>query len=569
MGLDYGFWLPNLLAGDFWHAHNSLFAMPWFTPSECAGAPLHADPQGAYLSVTQFLSFVVSPLRAVQWSFFLYAACGFAGTYLLAGSRFGCSRPASLLAALLFTLNGFYSARFLAGHLSFAPFVVVPAMAVYLLGAHTSRRGETARILLFGVLLAAMLQAGTTVMIPPALYSVAIIVVMHALVTGGPLGRPAIRGACGLLLGVALCAGKLAAVFALMGNLPRDIYPLPGFSNILQAAWVALRCVFLWPSGSMTKGLVHTRLILELHEFDYRVGPAPLILFGLLAWRAWQRRGEARLSRRTRLLWELLAALLVIPLAMNTYAYYWTAFLKLLPIIRNSSSLVRWFAAYMAPACIGAGLALDRLTADATTNRRWLWSCAAAALTCICLLASDRSYYGLDGIGKYNSGPIEASWSASTRVHQTPAVRQITIPLSADGTPDMSTDRGNQLAWGASPLLCYDPIFGYRLEAFHLGSSHAGPVLDERRHGDRLELNLKDPACYVFPGANDCVPGDNFTVAQTDQAVAFASYRAFAFKKPWWAHLADWISVLALAGAVAGAIWLSWPRRTHPKAHAS
>ncbi len=568
MSLDYGFWLPSLLAGDFWHAHNSIFALPWFTPSECAGAPLYADPQGAYLSLTQFLSFVVSPVRAVQVSFFAYASCGFAGTYLLAGSRFGCSRPASVLAAILFGLNGFYCARFLAGHLSFAPFAWVPAMAVCLLGAAGSRRGELARVLLFGVLVAGMLQAGTAVIIPAALYSVVILAVLHALATGAGLRPACLRAAGGLALALALCAGKLAAIFALMGNLPRDSYPLPGFANILSAAGIALRCVFFWPSASMTQSLVNSRLILEIHEFDYRVGPVPLILFAALAWRAWQHRKVTTLSRHTRVLWEVMAALLVLPLAMNTYAHYWTAFLKLLPIIRNSSSLVRWFASYMAPASIGAAWALDRLVADQGA-RRWLWSGAGAVVTAVCLLASDRSYYGPRGIGAYNSRPIEASWTVSTKVGQTPPIGQIVIPKGADGQPDMSTDRGNMMAWGASPLLCYDPIFGYRLEAFRRGNLHPGPVTDQTNIGGRLELNLKNPACYVFPGANACVPGDSFTAAQTGQALAFASYRQFAFSKPWWAHVADLVSILAAIGTPFAALAIFWPRLALSKARSS
>ena len=557
LGVDYGFWLPNLLAGDFWHYNSPAYAMPWFNPSECGGVPLHADPQGAYLSLPQGLTFLVPPIAALQLSYAIYATGAFAGTYWLANRRFGCSRAGSLLAATLFTLNGFFAARMMVGHLSFAPFALVPAMAGCLLGPGNQRRGEWARILGFAALLAIAVQAGMAVLILPVFYGLALLAVLGALSASSGLRLPAKRALAGGALALALCAGKLAAVVALMANLPRDAYPLPGFPNILLTTWTALRCLFLWPASNMTEGLVNTVLRFELHEFDYRVGPAPLLLFAAAAWQAWRRRGAAPLSTRNRLLWEGLALLLLIPLALNTYATQWTALLKLIPILRSASSLLRWFAAYMPAAAIGAALALDYLT----STRRWQFAGAGIALTCVCLLASDRSFYGLGGVGGYDPRPIQASWHAAAKTGHNPAVRYLSVPANPDGTPDMSTNRGNMIAFGRSPLLCYDPIFGYRLEAFHQGSLHPGPVLDETRIGDRTELNLKNPACYVFPGANACKVGDTFTSAQRAEAVDFASYRPFAFHKPWWAHMADWVGILALAGTVGAAGWTLWPRR--------
>ena len=77
LGVDYAFWLPDLLAGDFWHANAPWSAMPWFNPSQCAGVPFHADPQGAYLSLTQWLTFVTGPVRAGHVSIVAYAFVGF------------------------------------------------------------------------------------------------------------------------------------------------------------------------------------------------------------------------------------------------------------------------------------------------------------------------------------------------------------------------------------------------------------------------------------------------------------------------------------------------------------
>ena len=285
-----------------------------------------------------------------------------------------------------------------------------------------------------------------------------------------------------------------------------------------------------------------------------------LVLFTAAAVLAWRRRRPPRPApANSRLLSEALALLLLIPIALNTYIPPWTAFLKLIPILRSASSMLRWFAAYMPPAAIGAALALDRIAQPARAPA-WLLSVAGILVTCLCALGADRSFYGPDHAATYDPRPIAASWGAGL----VPAITRLDIPKNPSGTPDMSSNRGNLLTTGRSPLLCYDPIFGYRLEAFRQGSLHPGPILDETASGGRQELNLKNPACYVYPAANACTPGDTFTISQRAQAQSFAAYEPFAFAKPWWARLADWTGIataLAIAAAIGGLL-LTSRRRT-------
>ncbi len=571
LGVDWGFWLPNLLAADAFHHTAPAWAVPWFTPSQCAGVPLHADPQGLVLSLTQALTFVVSPLRAVQLSFAAYAACGFLGAFWLARGRFGCSRPASLLGATLFALNGFYAARMMVGHLSFAPFMLIPAMAACVAGPAGRWRAEVWRCAGLGVLFAACVQAGMAVLVLPAMLCLATLAVLHGAVAGGKLRAAALRLVLGVGLGLVLCAGKLAAGLALLSHVPRDAYPLPGFANLLQAAWAAMRCVFFWPSAQMNDAMVNNPFTLELHEFDYRAGPVPLLLIAAAGARAWRERTGARGPAHVRLLWEALALLLLVPLALNTHGGFWTAFLKHVPLLRNASTMLRWFAAYIPPACIGAALALDRLTVS--SSRRWAGAASGAAITVCCLLCADRGVYGAGGLGVYDPAPVQASWRALAATGQVTPIDRLSVLTDAQGRRDMSIRRTNQMTQGASPLFCYDPLFGYRLEGFRQGTLHAGPVIDQTSLGARTELNLKNPACYVFPGANGCAPGDTFTAAQAPAAADFAAYRPFAFAKPWWAEAADWISLVSLAvtilltGATLGGVRDAFSRRRSAAGH--
>ncbi len=565
LGADYSSFLPTMLAGDFWHMRNGLGAVPWFNPAECGGVPFQADPQGAYYALPQFLSFAVTPIRALQISFLVYGAAGFLGTFALARNAFRMSVQAGLLAALLFALNGMFPARMLVGHLSFAPFMLLPAAACCLLGTdppQAHRRRLVLRVLLFGVIFAGMFESGMLVLIPPAVLSLVMIAVIHGIVTGGLTRAPFLRLAAGSAVALILAAGKLAAVWGLMAHLPRDNYPLPGFINALETLWVAFRTLFFGPFDDMPRNLANSFLFLEPHEWDYRVGPVPLLL--MAAGVAMMVRDGLALTQARKTAWQVLVILLLIPIALNTYGVGWTALLKALPILRNSSSLVRWFAAYMLPAILAAGLALDRL-AGIAAFRPWRVFAAAASAAVLVLLAADRnSLYGPQSIVSYNPRTIEAAWHASSRTGHFPPIGRMSVLMTRDGQVDTnSLTRQDGVALGISQIFCYDPIFGYRLERFRRGNLHVGGVLDVAgvdEMGGGI-LNIKNPACYVFPDENACAPGDEFPATRTDAARHFVQYEPFDFDKPVWAGFADAIGFWSWPVALLGILGALWPLR--------
>ncbi|MGD0960514.1 MAG: hypothetical protein ABSB19_11975 [Methylomonas sp.] len=108
-GSDYSFYLPGLLAGYYWFLENGLSNIPWFSPAECGAFPFYPDPNGAYYSVPQFLTFVVSPLSAVRSTLLLFAVFGFCGFYCLMRRGFASSRTAALLSSAFFMFNGFFT----------------------------------------------------------------------------------------------------------------------------------------------------------------------------------------------------------------------------------------------------------------------------------------------------------------------------------------------------------------------------------------------------------------------------------------------------------------------------
>jgi hypothetical protein len=564
LGADYSVWLPDLLAGDYWQLRNGIFSIPWFNPAQCGGVPLQADPQGAFVSLPQILTFAVPPVRALQISFFAYAAAGYLGTFWLS-RRFRLSRQASVLAALLFAFNSFYPARLVVGHLGFPPFMLLPAAAACLLGPLTA--GPTGWILRcgsFALCLALMIEGGMLVLLPPCYLSLLMVIALYAASTGADASVPLMRLAAGTLFGLLLAAGKLAAVLSLMAHVPRDAYKLPGYLNAGETVWVALRALFIGPAADMQTHLANASIMFEHHEFEYSIGPAALALLVAFAVQCVRRRLWPTRSQRLPL--DALVLLLLIPIALNTYGETWTALLKTLPVIRNSSSLLRWFAAYILPATLAAGLALDRLALRPPL--RWPITAAAGLITLVSLVPG-HAFYGPGGIGAYDPAPIEAAWRAAHAAGHVPPVTEIAVLHDAAGNTDTtSLLRQNGMAQGQSQLFCYDPLFGYRLENFPRGLLHPGSVFEQTPTPSGPVLNLKNPACYVFPEANACTPGAPFTAADIDQARRFVSYTPFSWRKPPWARAADWVgyilwptTIFALIAALSIRIIARQPRR--------
>lgn len=526
LGNDHAYFLPNLLIGRHWFETNGLWAVPWFSPAKCGGFPYYPDPQVGYYTIPQFLSFVVSPLSAVQTTFYLFAALGFLGAYLLLRKGFAASPWAALVAAAVFGFNGFYAHRMLEGHLTNYPYMLIPLLAWLALPRGGGERHLPA-VALGGAMFAYAFQAGNVYGIPVMAAAVAAIALIHAL-RHGRSRAPWLRLAGMAAVALALSASRLVAGLALMANLSRDFYPLPGLAaaDLSVAAFRGLFLpVNLWEVADRMRNTAWWSP--GAHEFEYGVTAMPLLL-GIVWWIV-----SARRRRRTGLpppMLVALLALLALPLALNFYSPGWNTLLKEMPYFGNSSILVRWFALYPPVLAVVAGLAVDGLAGAAPAWRLGLLAVFGVALG---NLLVDPSYHL---IRPYDPSAIEAAAKRGTL----PAIDRVAVDK---GRPhDLQSD--DSLVLGASQRTCYQPLFGYRLEAFPIGALRAGPALDATPAG----LNLKNPACYVYPAANGCRPGDHFTAAERPAAEAFLRYRPISFAKPWWQTAADWLNLAALAG---------------------
>ncbi len=563
LGPDYAYFLPQLLAGAFWFQNNGLFAVPWFTPAFCGGIPFYPNPQTLYYSLPQFLTFAVGPVQALQVTFVVFAAAGLAGFHLLLRKCFATSRWTALAGGVLFLFNGVYAYRFLIGHLTFHAFMLAPLVAACILAGS---RGDGRRrlldtwVLCGALAFAYMFQSGMVHILPPVILAIVVIALVHGLVFGihwAPFLRLGLAG--GIALG--LSAAKLGAALAFIGLFPRDMLPLAGYGSLWQVFIVASTSLFVSPAVYADfqwllnfawypdKHIRHGR-----HELEYGITFLPALLMGLWLIRRIGQGLSGRVffeaSLRKGACVGAIAALLALPIVLNLYDPGWNALLKQIPLFRSSFTLTRWFCAYIPVAILLAALAFEYLW----RGRRHRAAVALAMIGFVAGMnaATNRDYYAYGPGSQYRAyriEPVATAFVAAGEAAWRPTIDHIDGPsefINRLGGPLARDD--DALASNGSELLCYEPIFGHRLEEFPFQSLRPGPALPANGN----ILNVKNPACMLYPAQNHCVPGTHFTANERRQAANFLDYKPIAFEMPWWQHAANWINLSLLALVAVG-----------------
>lgn len=169
---------------------------------------------------------------------------------------------------------------------------------------------------------------------------------------------------------------------------------------------------------------------------------------------------------------------------------------------------------------MAAALLFDRISQP--INHRNSLLLAALATLILVNAVKDREFYDLQS---YRPETIITAWHAARSGAILPHIGFIGAFVDTNKQILLTNYRNDMIAMGVSQLACYNPTFGYRLEYFPAKSLHVGAVLAEKDG----RLNIKNPACYLYPEQNNCAPGDHFTVAQRDAAQSFANYKPYPF----------------------------------------
>jgi hypothetical protein len=356
---------------------------------------------------------------------------------------------------------------------------------------------------------------------------------------GGSLRTFLMRFAVAFGTAALFSASKLASGFAFLNAFPRSGYPLPGGESLAGVVRLILQSLFLWPAHEPAESiLVNSAWTLQRHEFEYGVSFVPaliLVAFALSKLWGWVReRRPPALPRGVRVLhWVALLALLALPVALNYHTPAWNSLIKQLPVLKHSSNFIRWFGVYVPIVSALAALALDRMG----TPRFRVAAAAIGILTIVAVNAlAGRAHYAEQ---PYDPRPVVEAHQLAAETGAPPPIRKL---RHID-----ALNRNDLMTLGISPIDCYEAIFGYQLEWFPLHSLRPGRALAAAR--DRL--NLLNPACFAFPEANNCHPGDRFYAAERENAKRFVRYRPFPFERPALQQLADLVNLSGLSGLVA------------------
>lgn len=552
LGHDYSYFLPILLDGHFWHHTNGFWKIPWFTPSFCGGWPNYVNVQGIFYTLPQVFTFLTDPLTAVSLTFILFAGLGMLGFYLLLRRAFFISKSGALLGAGLFLFNGFYAHRILIGHFGDYSFMLLPFISLVLLRPLPDRKQSRLWRFLFdsvigGLLIAYMVQSG----FGPYLLPVIIAIILVALIHGILYGRQWdfwLRWTGAGFTSFLLCASKLSAIYYLMRNFPRSDYKLPGAKSFLSAAWLSFKSLFFSPAfdPDRMEMLTNAQWFLGRHEWEYSVTIVPLLIIlygGLSILRQTMTKGvDLKLNWQQWLQIGSIVTVLILPVAVNTYNPNWNAFLKQLPLIKSSSNLIRWFIIYIPFVILAAVLILEKIAISSKCRS----GVAIIGLSMVVAMnaVADRDFYLHQ---PYDPQEIIESFFKVKTGLWTPKIEHIGVYLDKNGRIKRPVYRNNMLIHGASQLYCYEALFGYHLKALPFKTLRPGPVFEEKEG----VLNIKNPACYVWPEANGCQPGDHFTVKQKKAAEAFVNYRPFPFQIPFIQKVANRINAIALIAALA------------------
>jgi len=551
IGHDYSLALPALLAGYYWFQANGLWEVPWFTPAFCGGQPFFADPQYGYYSVLQLLTLAIEPLQSAYLTMLLFAALGYWGCYLLLRRCFVVGRQAAVLAAAIFMFNGFFAHRMIIGHLGYHGFMLIPWMA-YFLAVPAPAAGPrwlmtSAAACIAGVVGAYWIQSGLgALVIPSGLALVLILLAYGTWVAQPSAGRIVYRSLVGALVTAALSAAKVVAGASFLANFPRAEYLLPGYQSIGAALKIAVLSLFVSPPDIDE----YSQAVLEnvqwaggRPELEYGVTMVPLLILavgaGIGIWRLAAGKAMPAVNPSRVILLAVTGMILFLPILLNTYAPDWNALLKQMPIIKSSSTLVRWFIIYVPLLALLSALAFERSMGAIRTSAAII----AIALVVAINLMQDRRSYTQE---PYDPEPAVQAYREARGGAPAPSIRRIGVYRDADGTIVQPIHRNDGLSQGYSSLYCYNPVFGYRLENFPFKDLHPGPVR-EARDG---HFNIKNPACYVYPKENECRPGDHFRETEREDMEKFVSYRPFTFNMSATQKAANALTLFGLVASV-------------------
>lgn len=527
IGHDYNYFFPKLLDGN-WHFIRQGLAPFLYTPHYCGGFPEFGNPQSMYYSLLQLLSLKLDLWIAAQLVMGIAMLIGYWGWYLFGRDVLKLSLDWSHVFSLIVTAHGFYLMHMMAGHIIYHTIPLIGLMLWLLL----ERSRDSARSLIlkasaFGCIAANSIHSGGFMVgvfgALTLLLFLPFVIILHD--RKGLLTRIAACTVAALLM----TGGKVFAIASVMRFFPRNLpfNQLPEGSSTL--GYIATT---LW-GFPQNEGLYTDYGIPDwgaLHEYSMYL--SPIVLIGLLCgvYLLWKSRNT---MKRRPILFLVLFSFSIFQLCFFVQLIQghgiFVDWLKHVPVFTSLRMNTR-FVYPLSLILSAAGVwSLNRIT-----NHKSLYPLLASLLTVIAFLVAyvpalmneipprSLDYTEVQYHLKQNAGFLELN------VEQN-------IDMRGQGQAEFVP-----LFVGANHVYCEEPLlWGDKptMEPLETGDVYLG-------WNDRL--NLYNPACFIYPEANDCVPGDRIAVSDIENFTLFTTGEKTQWKVPIAQRILNWISVVAL-----------------------
>ena len=550
LGHDYNLVLPNLIFGKIWF-NNNFLSIPWFSPSFCCGSPFFADPLNMYYSFQQLLFILFSPLIALKLTFLFFSLIAFFGVFFLMHKSFKLNIYIALISAALFLFNGFFNYRTIIGHFAYLGYIFIPIYCHVLIQSFKNKKYTQKSffyLLISSILFANFIHSGSGSLIVVIALSIIFIILIYSYLNEDL--KVIYYLILSLAIGLIISSSKINASFAFLDNFPREYPPLV-FDNLYELLSNTFKSLFFYPDITKFNSVIINNVTkkLQVHEIEFGVSILPLIIFTIFIINLRKIKINNLTFTKIISLFFMLTIIIFIT-SMNVSNNEIGSFFKKMPIIKSTWVNYRLTAIYILPIIIISCLLLNKINLKENNIKIFTFFCL------ILILFQNYNYKkNFYHNQKYNPANLEKFYNDKKR-NENLSIQEIILVLDKNKKPIITRQRNDWFIYKSSPLLCYNPIFGYNLENLPTKKLTFNNILKindnlfnytgNPKAINKNEINFFNPSCFVFPNENNCSPGDLFKKNQIKELENFLNYKNFNFKLSKSQKIFNYLSVITL-----------------------
>ena len=335
-----------------------------------------------------------------------------------------------------------------------------------------------------------------------------------------------------LILGVLISLSKITASLFFLNNFPRQ-YPATEFNSLASFIKTFFLSLFLKPNHKDFNESITSMFPFGIHEMEYSVSVVPIVLIFFIYF---MDKKFLRLNYYNIRFIVLLFIIFFIPILLNVNFLNQFQIIAKIPILNSTWVQFRWMAIYILPIIIISGLLVENFKLD-LNEKKYLVIISILVLL-VQNLIKDNSWHFDDQ--RYS---VKNAMDFSTKIRNGIDLEIIgpAILLDKSGSPKKVNNKNDMLFFSYSPLLCYQPIFGYGLEKLNAKqiTFNSKQLLQDGSfmyYSNKLDekdghFMLFNPSCFLYPKENNCSPGDTFKISEKEKLIQFANYKKFKFKQ--------------------------------------